>query len=168
MDVLLNTLFTTSYVGSMFLLPSSRTGGGRRDPKTGALLTRDTPRVIRARMSGVSIASVASLLAVAALAKQQYPSHSAQDLATLLGLWKPGMSLKQLVLLSALPLGCTASLFLGPLYTMFLEGRLLGQHNWSFKVDVLATLQRLTGLRNFIIVRHLHVFAHSQVAEDYP
>ncbi|KAK9898725.1 Abi-domain-containing protein [Cystobasidium minutum MCA 4210] len=151
MDILLNTLYTSGYVGSLFVLPSARTGGGRRDPKTKQLLVRDSPRVIKARMASVTVASIASLAAVASLAKQRNPSLSTKDVAALLGLWKPGMTLKETVTLIALPLGCTMSLFLGPLYGLYLEKRLPGMRNFSFKNDVIGTLTSLVGLRNYVV-----------------
>lgn len=152
MDILLNTLFTSGYVGSLFVLPSARTGGGRRDATNGQLLTRDSPRVIKARITSVTLASVASLAAVATLAKQRNPSLSAKDVAVLLGLWKPDLTIRQFANLAALPLGCTMSLFAGPLYAMYLEKTLPGMQNWSFKHDVLGTLKRLTGIRNYVAV----------------
>lgn len=154
MDILLNTLYTSGYVGSLFVLPSARTSGGRRDPTTGQLLTRDSSSVIKARIASVTVASVTSLAAVATLAKQRNPTLSTKDVAALLGLWKTGgITYRELANLIALPLGCTMSLFAGPLYAMFLEKTLPGMRNWSFKYDVLGTLKRLTGLRNYIVVR---------------
>jgi hypothetical protein len=152
MDILLNTLYTSGYVGSLFILPSARTGGGRRDPTTGQLLTRSSPNVIKARIASVTVTSIASLAAVATLAKQRNPNLAAKDIAVLLGLWKPGMSARQLANLVALPLGCTMTLFAGPLYAMFLEKTLPGMRNWSFKYDVVDTLKSLAGLRNYIVV----------------
>lgn len=77
MDILLNTLYTTSYVGSLFLLPSARTGGTRVDPATGRPLTRDTPHVLRARLVGVGLSSLASLAIVAGVVYQNYPDSAA-------------------------------------------------------------------------------------------
>lgn len=153
MDVLLNTLFTSGYVGSLFVLPSARTGGGRRDPKTKQLLVRDSPRVIKTRMASVTVASIASLAAVGALAKHRDPSLSTKDVAALLGLWKPKMTVREVAKLIALPLGCTMSLFLGPLYGLFLEKRLPGMRNFSFKIDVARTFKSLVGIRNYVVVR---------------
>lgn len=150
MDILLNTLFTSGYVGSLFVLPSARTGGGRRDPTNGQLLTRDTPRVIKARVISVTVAAGASLAAVATLAKQCNPSLSTKDVALFLGLWKPGLTMRQLANLAALPLGCTMSLFAGPIYAKYLEKTLPGMQNWSFKYDVAGTLRHISGIRNYI------------------
>lgn len=155
MDILLNTLYTSGYVGSLFAFPSARTGGGRRDPATGQLLTRDSPRVMKARIASVTVASLASLAAVATLAKQRNPSLSSKDLAVLLGLWKPDITARQLANLVALPLGCTMSLFAGPLYAMFLEGTLPGMRTFNFKRDVVGTLKRLPDIRNYIAVSQM-------------
>jgi hypothetical protein len=153
MDILYNTLYTASYVGSLFVLPSARTGGGRLDPSTGRLLTRDTPHVLRARLVGVGLSSLASLAIVAGIAvKRDNGAVDPKRIAELLGLWKPGISLSQLVKLVTLPLACTASLFAGPLFTLGLDRRLPGMSLFSWKLDVVATLKRLTGLRNYVIV----------------
>lgn len=155
MDILLNTVYTSSYVGSLFILPSARTGGGRRDPITGELLVRDSPRVVKTRMASVTVVSITSLAAVAILAKNNKTATiNSKDVATnLLGLWKPGMTIRQLTNLVVLPLGCTMSLFAGPLYALALENSLPGMRNWSFKLDVVGTLKRLTGWRNYVVVR---------------
>lgn len=108
-------------------------------------------------MTGVTVASLASLAAVAALAKQKNPNLASRDVAELLGLWKPGTTLAQLARLAILPLASTASLFAGPIYALGRDGRLPGMRNWSLKYDLLGSLQRLTGVRNYIVVCSLHL-----------
>lgn len=152
MDILLNTLYTSGYVGSLFVLPSARTGGGRREPTTGRLLDRNSPKVMKTRIASVTIASVVSLAAAGALAKQQNPALSTKDVASLLGLWKSDLSPKQLANLVVLPLTCTASLFLGPLYALFLESSLPGMRNFNLKRDIVSTLKSLPGIRNYLAV----------------
>ena len=154
MDIFLNTLYTSSYVGSLFVLRSARTGGARIDPATGQPLTRDSPNVLRARLVGVGISALTSLLIASGIASQTgYEAGDARKIAQLLGLWKPYISLQEGLQLVALPLGCTASLFAGPLLTSALDGRLPGMKRWSWRFDIVGTLTSLTGLRNYIVVR---------------
>jgi len=179
MDILLNTLYTTSYVGSLFVLPSARTGGNRIDPATGRPLTRDSPYVLRARLVGVGLSSLTSLAIVAGVVWQyREPSRATEwvprvvrsylkdyspfssalpsaitwkDLLGVLGLWKSNLTAVQALSLVTLPLAWTASLFTGPLYTAALDRRLPCMSNWSWKWDIQANFQDLRGWRNYII-----------------
>lgn len=156
MDILYNTLYTSTYVGSLFVLPSARTGGGRLDPRTGRPLTRDSPHVLRTRLVGVGLSSLTSLAIVSGLiVRRNDGAIDARMIARLLGLWKPaGLTWQETVKLLVYPLACTASLFTGPLYTTFLDSRLPGMSFFSWKLDVVAAFKKLTGLRNFVVVRH--------------
>ena len=153
MDILFNTVYTSSYVASLFVLPSARTGGARIDPTSRQPLTRDSPNVIRARLIGVGLSSGMSLAIASSIAIQKdSEAFDTQKMAQLLGLWKPNLSLQEGLGLVVSPLVCTAILFAGPLYTMALEGRLPGMRAWSWRLDVIGSLTRLTGLRNYVVV----------------
>ena len=134
------------------MLPSARTGGNRIDASTQQPITRDTPHVIRARLTGVSVSSAISLATVAGLALQKNPSVSLRDVAAVLGLCKPEAMPAELLRLVSFPLACTASLFLGPLFTKALDHRLVGMKACSFRLDVVERFTRLQGLRNFVVV----------------
>ena len=159
MDIALNTLFTSSYVGSLFVLPSARTWGNppRTDPATGRPQTRDTPHVIRTRLVGVGLSSLVSLGVAGAVILNKrggYTSSLTSDVKTaahFLGLYKPDLTLREAAQLVAYPLACTASLFLGPLYTLALDGRLPGLGAWSWRLDVVSVVKSLRGIRNYIV-----------------
>lgn len=153
MDVLINTLHTAGYVGSLFVLPSARTGGNRKDPATGLPITRDTPHVIRARMVGVGLSSLASLYAVSVLVSRKEGVSQSISTAELLGLYKYNITSKDALRLLTCPLLCTASLFLGPLFTTGLDHRLPGMSAFSWRLDVVGRFSRLQGWRNYVIVR---------------
>lgn len=159
MDIALNTLFTSTYVGSLFVLPSARTWGNppRLDPATGRPQTRDTPHVIRTRLAGVGLSSIVSLGIAGAVILHKRDGRTTsltsdvKTAAHLLGLYKPGLSLQEAAKLVAYPLACTASLFLGPLYTLALDGRLPGLGAWSWKLDVISVVKSLRGFRNYVV-----------------
>ena len=165
MDILINTLHTAGYVGSLFVLPSARTGGNRIDASTKQPITRDTPHVIRARLTGVSVSSAISLATVAGLALHRNSSLVFRDVAAVLGLWKPEATPAELLRLVSFPLACTASLFLGPLFTTALDHRLFAMKAWSFRFDVVDKFTRLQGLRNFVVVSDsFHAVVQSRTA----
>ena len=159
MDIALNTLFTSTYVGSLFVLPSARTWGNppRVDSATGRPQTRDTPHVIRTRLAGVGLSSIVSLGIAGAIITSKRGGRSTsltsdvKAAASLLGLYKPNITPLEAVKLVAYPLACTASLFLGPLYTLALDGRLPGLGAWSWRLDVVSVVKSLRGIRNYVV-----------------
>jgi prenyl protein peptidase len=58
------------------------------------------------------------------------------------------------------PLALTATLFLGPLYTLFLDGALPGQANFTVEEDIKQRLGSFVGLRNYFL-------ASLSVARDF-
>ena len=57
------SLFTSSYVGSLYIFRATRVGRNKVD-EHGQLLTRDHPKVIKARISSVLASSLVSVIGV--------------------------------------------------------------------------------------------------------
>ncbi|GAA5882712.1 hypothetical protein JCM3774_004528 [Rhodotorula dairenensis] len=150
--LLCSTAFTSAYLGSIYLLPSTRIAlpaaaaphdeAEAADPLAGTEAgppprDRNHPAVIRARLVAVSTASLASCAALPALLARtspvQYPTWSSAVPAALrlLGLGfgpETGSGLlPNAAKLVLYPLTLTASLFLGSLYISWLAGELPGQ-----------------------------------------
>lgn len=60
-------LFTSSYVGCLYLVPDARSRPHLRDEKDGRQLDRQHPRVIKARLKGTGMVSVLSVVGVGGL-----------------------------------------------------------------------------------------------------
>ncbi|GAA6055966.1 hypothetical protein NBRC10513_004975 [Rhodotorula toruloides] len=159
---------STSYVGSIYLLPSTRT---RHTPTssphpdltediataapTNPPRDRNHPAVIKARLLAVTLASLSSCAAVPSILAHSQPtlfptySSAIPRALSLLGLALPSTpaNLARLVLY---PLGLTASLFLGSLYVAYLEGELPGQRGARTWVDWKRKFEGWKGVRNYI------------------
>ncbi|PWY98637.1 Abi-domain-containing protein [Testicularia cyperi] len=164
-------LFTTSYVGLLYLSPATRVG--RADDADGKALERDHPKVIRARITISSISAALSLLTTGLVLwyKGVVPNQgtllTSLNLARLLGLALPTPSF---LTSNTLPLDpsltkyigwigkqvassliLTSSLFLGPLYVSWLSRELPFQSQFDFRRDVIDKVATLPGMRNFVV-----------------
>ncbi|TKY87018.1 hypothetical protein EX895_003695 [Sporisorium graminicola] len=167
-----STLFTFTYVASLYLAPAGRLIAGKQDAQ-GNAMDRDHPVVIRSR---IKTATVSTALIVAATGlglwvKGVIP-RAGWLLDTLNALRLLGLPLPVPTLLTSnalpiqpslpiylrliathivSPLLLTALLFLGPLYTAFLDSTLPFQRHFSYKRDVVDKFTSLAGLRNFVV-----------------
>ncbi|GAA5942642.1 hypothetical protein JCM3775_003665 [Rhodotorula graminis] len=175
--LLCSSAFTTAYLGSIYLLPSTRVSLAQQpapaDPQDVATSVsaaapdrrdRNHPSVIKARLVAVSLASAASCAALPAVlqhaAPATYPSYRAAIPAAvrLLGLSLPSSfstssstRWADLARLVACPLGLTASLFAGSLYILALEGDLPGQARVRSWASWTAKFGGWKGVRNYIL-----------------
>lgn len=181
--LLCSSAFTSAYLGSIYLLPSTRVSlahpqSGPTEPQDIAATVpaaatpperrdRNHPSVIKARLLAVSLASVASCASVPAIlqraAPATYPSYrSALPVAArLLGLALPSSPATKwgdLPRLVAYPLGLTASLFAGSLYILALEGELPGQARARTWASWKTKFAGWRGWRNYVLVRRLNAF----------
>ncbi|KAH8917546.1 hypothetical protein BT69DRAFT_1286553 [Atractiella rhizophila] len=133
---------STSYVASLYLFKP------RQQPSSDAPvhLPRDNPAVIRARLTGLSLSTIASF---GLLALRYHRSGLSilgwRGLFDLLGLQVDRQAIKA----SIVGVGLTASLFAGPLFVEFLDRKLPGQKWFSLKRcwgDVTSWI----GLRNWV------------------
>ncbi|GAA5840770.1 hypothetical protein JCM11251_001693 [Rhodosporidiobolus azoricus] len=158
--LLASTGFTTAYLSSIYLLPSTRVSPSNPHKKTDAPPEQDIassipaassapprdrnhPAVIKARLVAVSLASLSSCAAfpllVSPWARTSLASYRlALPIATkLLGFsLRPSASSSffptaDLVRLILYPLGLTASLFAGTWYVQYLAGDLPWQKGWT-------------------------------------
>lgn len=162
---------SSSYVGSIYLLPSTRTRHlpapspdttQPQDIATAAPANpprdRNHPAVIKARLLAVTLASLSSCAAIPCLLAHSQPtlfptySSAIPRAIALLGLALPSTpaNLARLILY---PLGLTASLFLGSLYVTYLEGELPGQRGARTWADWKRKFDGWKGARNYIVVR---------------
>jgi len=151
--------FTAAYLGSIYLLPSSRVSHlfpspspsppppasdvassiPAATPAPSPRRDRNHPSVIKARLTAVSLASTASCAALPFLVSPASVTTWAGYRAALpaslklLGLTFPtGASAAQLTRLLLLPgLGLTATLFAGSFYIQYLAGDLPWQREWT-------------------------------------
>jgi prenyl protein peptidase len=72
----------------------------------------------------------------------------------LLGLCLPN-SISETISLVVFPLTLTATLFIGPLYTAWLDESLPGQRDFDWHRDVVDRFTDLRGVRNYIVVRQI-------------
>ncbi|KAI9279287.1 CAAX protease self-immunity-domain-containing protein [Sporodiniella umbellata] len=113
--------FTVIYVAGFYLF---KTTGSRNDP-----------RVIRARMKAVAVASFISMCIVYQLTDD--------NLLVALGLMPSLAVLKPVIL--------TMLLFLGPLSIMYFDRELFFQSNFDFKRDLVESFTQPLGQRNYIV-----------------
>ncbi|BGP16181.1 hypothetical protein JCM10213_001397 [Rhodosporidiobolus nylandii] len=153
--LLASTAFTTAYLGSIYLLPSTRVAlSPPRPPQPPAddiassvpandagrpqdqPRDRNHPAVIKARLLAVSLASTAScafvpLLVTPAASRSVEGYRGTLPVALkLLGFTLPA-SAADAARLVLLPLGLTASLFAGTWYIMWRAGELPWQNSWT-------------------------------------
>lgn len=165
------TLFTFTYVASLYLSPSGRLAN-KPDPD-GRIVDRDHPVVIRARIKTASFATACTLLAtgIGLWIKGVIPRSGwlldTLNVARLLGLPLPVPTVLSSSTLPFdppisqylgivgkhifAPLLLTLSLFLGPLYVSYLDRTLPFQSRFSFQHDVVSKFTSLTGLRNYTV-----------------
>jgi len=183
LTILSCVFFTSSYVGSLYIFRATRVGQGNVD-EHGRLLTRDHPKVIKARIAGVMASSVVSVVGVYFLVRSSlygqskvhiwslnclFPAdvrnHSVgvqlvdiqqviRTTARLLGFQWPHNILKG----TMYPLALTATLFLGPLYTASLDKALPFQVGFDFRRDVTQKLTSWHGIRNYLVVSALNFY----------
>lgn len=139
--VLASGFFAGSYVGSIYVLQNARLGLGQLSK------SRDDPSVIKARLTAVSASTVGSLLGVGAIVWKAGHFESVWDAV------QPALEQLGLVLPSPAfrPLLLTPLLYLGPLYTAWLDQSLPFMNQWSFKRDVVRKFMSWTGVRNYFI-----------------
>ncbi|KZV99988.1 hypothetical protein EXIGLDRAFT_604880 [Exidia glandulosa HHB12029] len=146
-----------SYVGSLYLFKSSRLVFAR--PKTDGLRDaherqrvpgeqwRNDPRVIKARLTAVSLSTALCCALVFALVWHAVPEHDAglalETTLEFLG-FAPDEQLFTPHLLTPL-------LFAGPLYVSYLDGSLPFQHLWSWQRSVKPIISTWEGVRNYIV-----------------
>ncbi|GAA5867209.1 hypothetical protein JCM8547_003119 [Rhodosporidiobolus lusitaniae] len=153
--LLLSGAFTTAYLGSIYLLPSTRVSlpppppanppeadlassiPAKQNPQA-SKRDRNHPSVIKARLLAVSLASTASCaalpFAVSTSASSSFAGYRAALPVSLrlLGLSLPSTTAAQTARLLFLPgLGLTASLFAGSFYVQYLAGELPWQPEWT-------------------------------------
>lgn len=180
--LLLSTAFTTSYLSSIYLLPSTRVSSAPPQLKNGQRTTysptiqplsaavtgedrkgkgraeeyrdRNHPAVIKARLTAISVSTTLSCAVVPFILAQTNSAGYAANGRTALQLL--GLAIPATATQAArsllLPLGLTASLFSGSIYIAGLRQILPGQERWS----AAAFLQELTdwrGIRTYIVVR---------------
>ncbi|GAA5958830.1 hypothetical protein JCM21900_003941 [Sporobolomyces salmonicolor] len=170
--LLLSTAFTTSYLGSIYLLPSTRislppppptasdatdlaNSIPASDPSAAAPEKRDRnhPAVIKARLLAVSFSSVSSCLALpVVLSRYTGESFSASipPSLELLGLTLPP-TCADMARLVLFPLGLTASLFAGSLYIQYLEGELPGQWRGGRWASLKQRFDGWRGMRTYVV-----------------
>ncbi|KAJ7908361.1 hypothetical protein B0H13DRAFT_2193328 [Mycena leptocephala] len=143
---LLALLFSSSYVGSLYIAKNARlrfsaTPDARRHVQPGS---RDDPAVIRARLTAATFATLFNCGVVYMLvARSTLPSFndSLAETLTLLGVRWPGS------ILSCLQ---TPLLFLGPLYGSYLAGTLPFQARFSLDHHFFDMFWTWIGFRNYV------------------
>ncbi|SNX87971.1 related to CAAX prenyl protease 2 [Melanopsichium pennsylvanicum] len=165
------TLFTVSYVSSLYLHPAGRITATKDDD--GNVIDRDHPTVIRARIITASLATAVTIAATGlglwfnnAVPRSGWLLETL-NISRLLGLPLPTPSLlnsnslpfnptlssylvnvcKQI----AAPLLLTSLLFLGPITVSFLDRQLPFQRFFSFHRDLVEKVTTLAGIRNFLV-----------------
>ncbi|KAJ7480743.1 hypothetical protein FB451DRAFT_1394813 [Mycena latifolia] len=139
---LLAFLFSSSYVGSLYLAKNARIRFTAPDASQGVQPgSRDDPAVIRARLTVVTIASAFTCGAVYFLVSQSASTQPLLKTLEVLGVRWPVTMLSYLQ---------TPLLFLGPLYASFLASALPGQANFSLKHNVIDVFCTWIGFRNYV------------------
>lgn len=166
------TLFTASYVGGLYVSPTTRIGSTKAKDEKGNPLDRNHPKVIKARMVVASLSTVVSLVSTGVvLTRLEQPSTwwvvRALTACRRMGLPLPMPSfltsnslpfhppishfcawlVKQVVL----PLSLTSALFAGPLYVAYLHRTLPFQDHFDVCGHARDKVGTLSGLRNFVV-----------------
>lgn len=166
--LLISTAFTSSYVASVYLLPSTRVRGtgatapvseGRNgipapaEPTPIAEQPRDRnhPSVIKARLTCVTLSTALSAAAVPFLVRKLAPITAVLPATSaLLGFLLPSTA-NEMARLVVVPLGLTMSLFAGSLYVTYLAECMPGQRWWS-RQTAWKEFGGWQGLRNLVLV----------------
>ena len=169
--LLCSTGFTSAYLGSIYLLPSTRIALPPVPPPPSSALSaedadpiagteanpprdRNHPAVIRARPVAVSVASLASCASLPLLLTHNDPfTYPTWRTAAPTALRLLGLGTRPAVKLILYPLGLTASLFAGSLYISWLAGELPGQRGARTWADWRAKFDGWRGIRTYILVR---------------
>ncbi|KAB5593474.1 CAAX prenyl protease [Ceratobasidium theobromae] len=135
--ILASGFFAGSYVGSIYVLQSARLGTQNK--------SRDDSSVIKARLMAVSASTIGSLLGVGVIVWKvgNLPSvwSALRPAAECLGLVLPSPAFRPLLL--------TPLLYLGPIYTAWLDRSLPFMNRWSYKDDVVGRFASWIGIRNY-------------------
>ncbi|PWN49081.1 hypothetical protein IE53DRAFT_346440 [Violaceomyces palustris] len=172
-SVLACGLFTLSYVGGLYLSSSTRIGTSNATDDQGRPLSKDHPKVIRARLKVACSSTLFTTLATGALligkgaVRQEgylwrflcvsrligFPLPAPSALSSSLIPTNPPLTafLSLLVKAATYPLLLTNVLYTGPLFVSWLEGGLPFQRNFDLRRDVLDRFSSLFGIRNFIL-----------------
>ncbi|KAJ6459172.1 hypothetical protein C8R47DRAFT_141846 [Mycena vitilis] len=140
----LGAFFSFSYVASLYVAQNTNLRfPAASDVRLRVQRGRDDPAVIRARLTGVAIASLLNCCVVYLLAAQSALPSFNRFAATLslLGVRWPG---------SILALLQTPVLFLGPIYGSYLGRTLPGQAKYSVQHDLIDVFGTWIGFRNYI------------------
>lgn len=170
--LLCSTGFTSAYLGSIYLLPSTRIAlpAVPPPPSSSTLFAEDAdpiaateatpprdrnhPSVIRARLVAVSVASLASCAALPLLLTHNDPfTYPTWRTAVPTALRLLGLGARPTAKSILYPLGLTASLFAGSLYVSWLAGELPGQRGSRTWADWRAKFDGWRGVRTYILVR---------------
>ncbi|GAA5962100.1 hypothetical protein JCM8115_002915 [Rhodotorula mucilaginosa] len=167
--LLCSTGFTSAYLGSIYLLPSTRIALPPVPPPPSSALSaedadpiagteanpprdRNHPAVIRARLVAVSVASLASCASLPLLLTHNDPfTYPTWRTAAPTALRLLGLGTRPAVKLILYPLGLTASLFAGSLYISWLAGELPGQRGARTWADWRAKFDGWRGIRTYIL-----------------
>ncbi|KAG8716893.1 hypothetical protein FRC08_008597 [Ceratobasidium sp. 394] len=139
--LLASGFFAGSYVGSIYALQSARLGGPT------LAKSRDDPEVIRTRLLAVSVSTVGSVVGMGVIVWRtgNLPTFwdAIRPSSKLLGLVLPSLALRPLLL--------TPLLYLGPLYSAWLDESFPFMSDWSYQRDIVKKFASWTGIRNFFM-----------------
>lgn len=164
--LLISTAFTSSYVLAIYAHPSCRINiePPQPTPQPADTLTpplnRNHPKIIKNRLLAASISTVVSLgslpliLSSSQLTDTPLEPASALKVALRLAGFTVPKSWKEAAALVLVPLGLTATLFTGSLWSNYLAGQLPGCKGWNLN----AAFGGWSGVRNYIIVRRHGLF----------
>ncbi|KAM0745590.1 Abi-domain-containing protein [Meredithblackwellia eburnea MCA 4105] len=151
------SLSTLSYLGSIYVLKSTRIPSPspsstihqeqEQVEQEEEPVTRNTPRIVKARLKAVSVSTLLSCTLVPLFIPH---TRDPQRLLSALGLFSQ-RSPTQLAATLVLPLALTATLFAGSLLVEGLQEELPGQRGWSWTRAKAAVWDSWTGFRTFII-----------------
>ncbi|KAJ7628029.1 hypothetical protein DFH06DRAFT_726465 [Mycena polygramma] len=138
----LAALFSFLYVASLYVAQNSRLRFPAAPDVRVQPASRDDPAIIRARLTGVAIASMLSCGVVYLLVWQSsFTSRSFAATLSVLGVRWPG---------SISPLLQAPLLFLGPIYGSYLGRTLPGQTKYSVQHDLFDMFGTWIGFRNYV------------------
>ncbi|KAJ7768946.1 hypothetical protein B0H16DRAFT_1518705 [Mycena metata] len=140
---LLAVLFSTAYVGSLYIAKNARIRYSTQNaPSRVQPGSRDDPAVIRARLAVATISSIFSCTVVYTLLLRSTSEHPFASTLQVLGVRWP----ENLLFCFQAPL-----IFLGPLYAMFLAGTLPGQSKYSIDRHFFGVFRTWIGVRNYVM-----------------
>ena len=158
--LLISTAFTSSYILAIYAHPSCRIKIVPPEAAPQAAdsftppLNRNHPSIIKNRLlaasisTALSLASLPLILSSSQLTSTPLEPASALKVALRLAGFTLPKSWKEGAVLVVVPLGLTATLFMGSLWCNYLTGQLPGCKGWSFK----SAFGGWEGIRNYILV----------------